>query len=154
MIQIYTTPSCGSCRKAKKWFKDRNIPYVEKNIFSVKLSKSDIQSILALTENGVSDIISTRSKVFMESDLDIESMTMSELYEFIIENPSVLRRPLILSDENLQIGYNEDDIRVFIPKDLRRVMICMDCKNNEECDVVFNMSDEEKKVILGHRRHV
>lgn len=149
MIQIYTTPSCGSCRKAKKWFKDRNIPYVEKNIFSVKLTRSDIQAILSLTENGVTDIISTRSKVFVDNDLDIEAMSMNELYDFIIDNPSVLRRPLIISDDNLQIGYNEDDIRVFIPKELRRLMICMDCKNNEECDVVFTLTKEEKAIILG-----
>lgn len=149
MIQMYTTPSCGSCRKAKKWFRDRDIPFTEKNIFSVKLTKNDIQSILSHTENGVHDIISTRSKVFMENDIDIDSMTMNELYEFIIENPSVLRRPLIVSDENLQIGYNEDDIRVFIPKEIRRLMICMDCKNNEECDVVFDLTEEERQMLLG-----
>lgn len=149
MIQMYTTPSCGSCRKAKKWFKDRDIPFQEKNIFSVKLTKHDIQSILSQTENGVHDIISTRSKVFMENDIDIDSMSMSEMYDFIIENPSVLRRPLIVSDQNLQIGYNEDDIRVFIPKEIRRLMICMDCKNNEECDVVFDLTEDEKKMLLG-----
>lgn len=149
MIQMYTTPSCGSCRKAKKWFRDRDIPFTEKNIFSVKLTKNDIQSILSHTENGVHDIISTRSKVFMENDIDIDDMTMNELYEFIIENPSVLRRPLIVSDENLQIGYNEDDIRVFIPKEIRRLMICMDCKNNEECDVVFDLTEEERQMLLG-----
>jgi regulatory protein spx len=148
MVVIYTTPSCGSCRKAKKWFKERNIPFIEKNIFSVKLTKTDIQSILSMTENGVTDIISTRSKVFMDNHIDLESLSMSQLYEFVIENPSVLRRPLILDDQNLQVGYNEDDIRVFIPKDLRRLMICIDCKNNEECDVVFNLSEEERAAIL------
>jgi regulatory protein spx len=149
MVVIYTTPSCGSCRKAKKWFKERNIPFVEKNIFSVKLTKTDLQNILSLTENGVTDIISTRSKVFMDNNIDLESLTMSSLYDFVIENPSVLRRPLIIDQENLQVGYNEDDIRVFIPKDLRRLMICIDCKNNEECDVVFNLTEEERATILG-----
>ena len=149
MVVIYTTPSCGSCRKAKKWFKERNIPFVEKNIFSVKLTKTDLQNILSLTENGVTDIISTRSKVFMDNNIDLESLTMSSLYDFVIENPSVLRRPLIIDEENLQVGYNEDDIRVFIPKDLRRLMICIDCKNNEECDVVFNLTEEERATILG-----
>lgn len=149
MVVIYTTPSCGSCRKAKKWFKERNIPFVEKNIFSVQLTKTDLQNILSLTENGVTDIISTRSKVFMDNNIDLESLTMSQLYDFVIENPSVLRRPLIIDQENLQVGYNEDDIRVFIPKDLRRLMICIDCKNNEECDVVFNLTEEERATILG-----
>jgi len=28
-------------------------------------------------------------------------------------------------------------------------MICIDCKNNEECDVVFNLTEEERATILG-----
>ena len=42
MIQIYTTPSCSSCRKAKKWFEEHRIEYREKNIFNIKLAKDDI----------------------------------------------------------------------------------------------------------------
>jgi regulatory protein spx len=85
----------------------------------------------------------------MDNNIDLESLTMSQLYDFVIDNPSVLRRPLIIDQENLQVGYNEDDIRVFIPKDLRRLMICIDCKNNEECDVVFSLTEEERATILG-----
>jgi len=66
VIQIYTTPSCASCRKAKKWFDQYKIPYSEKNIFSIKLSREDIFRMLANSENGFDDIISTRSKVFKE----------------------------------------------------------------------------------------
>ena len=70
VIQIYTTPSCASCRKAKKWFDQYKIPYSEKNIFSIKLSKDDIFKMLANSENGFEDIISTRSKIFKEKKLD------------------------------------------------------------------------------------
>ncbi len=148
MIHIYTTPSCVSCRKAKKWFEERNIEYTEKNIFSIKLSKKDLQNILKFTLNGVFDIISNRSKVVSESKLDIEAMTLNELYDFIIENPSALRRPLIFDSENLQIGYNEDDIRMFIPKELKKLMICMNCLEVEECDKLFNMSAEERRKLI------
>ena len=97
MIQIYTTPSCASCRKAKKWFDQYKIPYSEKNIFSIKLSKEDIFKMLANSENGFDDIISTRSKVFKEKQLEPDNMTIQELVDFIIENPSVLKRPIIIN---------------------------------------------------------
>ena len=77
MITIYTTPSCSSCRKAKKWFDDHRIEYREKNIFNIKLTRDDIVMMLKNTDNGFDDIISTRSKVFQEQNLDIEDMTMS-----------------------------------------------------------------------------
>lgn len=119
MIQIYTTPSCASCRKAKKWFDRYKIPYSEKNIFSIKLSKEDIFRMLANSENGFEDIISTRSKVFKEKKLDPENMSVNALVEFIIEYPSVLKRPIIINESELQVGYNNEDITIFLPKELR-----------------------------------
>ena len=121
MIQIYTTPSCASCRKAKKWFDQYKIPYSEKNIFSIKLSKEDIYKMLANSENGFEDIISTRSKVFKEKKLDPESMSVQALVEFIIDNPSVLKRPIIINESELQVGYSNEDITIFLPKELRNI---------------------------------
>ena len=131
MIQIYTTPSCASCRKAKKWFDQYNIPYSEKNIFSIKLSKEDIFKMLANSENGFDDIISTRSKVFKEKHLEPDSMTINQLVEFIIENPSVLKRPIIINENELQVGYNNEDITIFLPKELR----------NRECFYSFDKDE-------------
>ena len=119
MIQIYTTPSCASCRKAKKWFDQYNIPYSEKNIFSIKLSKEDIFKMLANSENGFEDIISTRSKIFREKKLEPDLMSVQELVSFIIEYPSVLKRPIIINENELQVGYNNEDITIFLPKELR-----------------------------------
>ena len=133
MIQIYTTPSCASCRKAKKWFDQYKIPYSEKNIFSIKLCKDDIYKMLANSENGFEDIISTRSKVFKEKQLDPDSMSTQELVEFIIANPSILKRPIIIDDNELQVGYNNEDITIFLPKELR----------NRDCFNHFNETDEE-----------
>ena len=120
MIQIYTTPSCASCRKAKKWFDQYKIPYSEKNIFSIKLSQEDIFKMLANSENGFEDIISTRSKIFKEKKLDPDSMSVKELVAFIIEYPSVLKRPIIINENELQVGYNNEDITIFLPKELRK----------------------------------
>ena len=119
MIQIYTTPSCASCRKAKKWFDQYKIPYSEKNIFSIKLSKEDIFKMLANSENGFEDIISTSSKVFKEKHLEPDNMSIHELVNFIIDNPSVLKRPIIINENELQVGYNNEDIKIFLPKELR-----------------------------------
>jgi regulatory protein spx len=131
MIQIYTTPSCASCRKAKKWFDQYKIPYTEKNIFSIKLSKEDIYKMLEYSENGFEDIISTRSKVFKEKQLEPDTMTTQELVEFIITNPSVLKRPIIIDENELQVGYNNEDITIFLPKELR----------NRECFYSFDKDE-------------
>ena len=134
MIHIYTTPSCSSCRKAKKWFEEHHIEYKEKNIFNIQLSREDILMMLKNTENGFEDIISTRSKIFQDMNIDIEEMSMNDLVEFIIENPSVLRRPIIIENNKMQGGYNEDEIRTFIPKRLREIIMYTNTQQGEEGD--------------------
>ncbi|QWB95846.1 Spx/MgsR family RNA polymerase-binding regulatory protein [Mycoplasmatota bacterium] len=134
MITIYTTPSCSSCRKAKKWLDDHKIQYEEKNLFNQRITEQDIDRMLEHSENGFEDIISTRSKVFKEQDLDIDDMRISELKAFILENPSVLKRPIMIDGEKLQVGYNDEEIRVFIPKRLRELIMCDNCPNGDHCD--------------------
>ncbi|MDF9867237.1 regulatory protein spx [Bacilli bacterium PM5-3] len=137
-VKVYTSPSCASCRKAKRWLTNFGIEFVEKNIFVSKLSKEELKAILEKTEHGFEDIISTRSKVFKEKAVDIENMSINELLEFIEANPSVLKRPIIIDDRRLQIGYNDEEIRVFIPRELRQHFCCEGCgyekvDENGEC---------------------
>lgn len=137
MIVIYTSPSCSSCRKVKKWFEDQKIDYIEKNIFVTALKEDELKDILMKSENGTEDIISPRSKIVKESGVDIDSMTVKQLIEFIKKNPSILKRPIIVDDRKIQVGYNAEDIRAFIPH-ARRVAEweCRtgNCPKYEYCD--------------------
>lgn len=140
MITIYTSPSCSSCRKAKKWLTKFGLEYKEKNLFVTPISEKEIKFILEKTENGTEDIISTRSKVISENKIDLDAMTTQELIAFIQENPSVLKRPIIIDDRKLQIGYNEEDIRVFIPRKLReKARYCDFFPEDEDCEEIRDL---------------
>jgi regulatory protein spx len=119
MVTLYTSPSCTSCRKAKAWFDEHHIPYKERNIISEKLKLDEIKNILHLTEDGTDEIISTKSKAFQKLKLNLDSLSLRELFTIIEENPSLLRRPLILDDKRLQVGFNEEEIRSFLPRSMR-----------------------------------
>lgn len=119
MVTLYTSPSCTSCRKAKAWLEEHDIAYKERNIFSEPLTLEEIKEILRMTEDGTDEIISTRSKVFQQLDVNIEQLPLKELFSLIQENPGLLRRPIILDEKRLQVGYNEDEIRRFLPRTVR-----------------------------------
>lgn len=121
MVTLYTSPSCTSCRKARAWLEENNIPYTERNIFSEPLSRIEIKEILKMTEEGTEEIISTRSKAFQEMDVDLDDLPLNNLFTLIQENPGLLRRPIILDDKRLQVGYNEDEIRRFLPREVRAI---------------------------------
>ena len=119
MVTLFTSPGCTSGRKAKAWLEEHDIAYKERNIFSEPLSISEIKEILRMTEDGTDEIISTRSKIFQKLNVDLESLPLQRLYELIQEHPGLLRRPIILDEKRLQVGYNEDEIRRFLPRKVR-----------------------------------
>ncbi|WP_085521721.1 transcriptional regulator SpxA [Tuberibacillus sp. Marseille-P3662] len=119
MVTLYTSPSCTSCRKAKAWLEDHNIDYNERNIFSEPLSIEEIKEILRMTEDGTDEVISTRSKAFQDLNVQLDALPMQELYEMVRDNPGLLRRPILLDDKRLQVGYNDDEIRRFLPRKVR-----------------------------------
>ncbi|MFP3414674.1 transcriptional regulator SpxA [Bacillus sp. SIMBA_074] len=122
MVILYTTASCGSCRKAKAWLEEYQINYIEKNIVSNSMTVDELKSILRLTEEGATEIISTRSKTFQELNINIEALSLNEFYKLIIEHPQMLRRPIMLDEKRLQIGFNEEEIRKFLPRSVRTVL--------------------------------
>ena len=119
MVTLYTSPSCTSCRKARAWLEEHNIPFEERNIFSNPLNVDEIKQILQMTEDGTEEIISKRSKIFQDLDIDLDELPLQKLYTLIQKNPGLLRRPIIMDSKRLQVGYNEDEIRRFLPRDVR-----------------------------------
>jgi regulatory protein spx len=119
MVTLYTSPSCTSCRKAKAWLEEHEIPYHERNVFSEPLTIEEIKEILRMTEDGTDEIISTRSKTFQKLNVNLETMPLPNLLELIKDNPGLLRRPIIIDEKRLQVGYNEDEIRRFLPRKVR-----------------------------------
>lgn len=121
MITIYIAPSCASCRKARTWLEKNNITYNERNIFLDSLEASEIKSILRMTEEGTDEIISKRSKAYQELGANLDDLPLKDLIVLIQENPGLIRRPIIIDEKRLQIGYNEDDIRCFLPRKVRAI---------------------------------
>lgn len=119
MIVLYSSPGCASCRKVRQWLKQRNLKFIEKNIFTSVLSDKEIKHLLMRSENGTEDIISNRSKVMQEAQIDLEELSMSELIVFIQRHPSVLKRPIVMNDKTFLVGYDEEEIDAFLPHEMR-----------------------------------
>ncbi|MCT0955111.1 transcriptional regulator SpxA [Weissella cibaria] len=120
MVTLYTSPSCTSCRKARAWLEANAIPYKERNVFKEPLTRDEIKNILRMTEDGTEEIISTRSKLFSELDISLDDLSLGELIEMIQKQPALLKRPLMIDEKRMQVGYNEDEIRRFLPHEVRQ----------------------------------
>ncbi len=145
MILIYTSFGCTSATKAKHWLEQNHLKYVEKNIQNTLLNKDEIKYILQRCPNGTEDIISKRSKAYQHIGNKIEDLSTSDLVAFIQQNPTILKRPIIINHDHFVVGFDDDEITSFIPSHLRK--IAFKTCSQKGCEHYTNCQTLEKGAI-------
>lgn len=104
MIRLYYGSSSTSSRMAYAWFKNRAL---EISIRKTKyISKEDLLHILRLSNNGFSDILKSGNKSTSKIQQKIEllkEMKFNDGLNYIMENPEVLRVPIIFDEKNYSL---------------------------------------------------
>lgn len=117
MITIYTySKNQKTCIQAKEYLNKRDIPcnVVE---FS-RMFHSDFIELLSATNDGVTEILKVRGKYALSVE-ELDMMTINMLIDFLLKHPLALKSPLVLGSGRLHVGFNEREMRLFIPKVLR-----------------------------------
>lgn len=120
MLNLIVAPSSSSSRLARKWLIDHGIEFKERNLARRPLGADEIKKLLRLTENGTMDLISTRCNTYQQLKVNWDELTVSQLIDLMVKHPELIRRPLLFNDQQLQVGFSEDDIRSFLPRQVRR----------------------------------
>ena len=99
--------------------KESKVPKIFDCFGTNSSAKDEIKEILQMTEDGTEEIISQRSKAYQKLNIDLDELPLKDLFDLIQNNPGILRRPIMLDEKRLQVGYNEDEIRRFLPRTVR-----------------------------------
>ncbi len=114
--------TCSSSKKAIQWFMDHEIPYEFRHIVHQPLTEEEFFAILEKTEQGTEEIISTRSEAYQKLEIDFSQISLKKLYTYIREFPTLLRRPIMLDDKRVLVGYDAHEIRQFLPRSMRQFL--------------------------------
>ncbi|GGH79714.1 Spx/MgsR family transcriptional regulator [Pullulanibacillus pueri] len=109
---FYTYPSCTSCRKTKAWLKQNQISYEERHIFKETPDIDELMNIIKLTNDGLKEILATRSETFKSLEVDINDLKVSEVLQLLHDKPKLLRRPILTDGENLIVGFNPNRLQM------------------------------------------
>lgn len=122
MIKVYYRGNCGSSRRTMEWFKKQRIPIEIQKI--KRISEADIIRLLTFTDQGILGLFKRPEGVISNINknyLDIEELDFRQAISYLKMNTDLLRTPIILTEKKGMIGYNEYDIREFIPKEYRKL---------------------------------
>ncbi|MFK4956331.1 ArsC/Spx/MgsR family protein [Lactococcus garvieae] len=97
MIQLFYKQRCTSSIKAIQWFKKYGLEVKVRP--SSQISREELITLLASTDNGFSDLIKNSNKIKREDLFKIELLgtkTVSQAIDYIKVNPDLLKSPIIM----------------------------------------------------------
>ncbi|QVK17335.1 arsenate reductase family protein [Mycoplasmatota bacterium] len=111
MNQFYCYTKCSTCKKAQKYLDERNIPYEIIDIKSAKFTNSDIKNFHQRSGKDIRKLFNTSGNVYKELKLKdkIKDMTIDECYDLLSTNGMLIKRPILVTDYKVYIGFKEDE---------------------------------------------
>jgi Spx/MgsR family transcriptional regulator len=101
--------------KAKQLLGEMGIPYQERLFFKQQPTTAEVEAIGRRLPNGVTDLLSTRSRRYKELNLAERDLTEVETIALLAAEPGLWRRPVIMTAKGVQVGYNADAIKAILP---------------------------------------
>lgn len=93
-ITVYEKPTWATCRNLAKLFRENNIDFEQVNYFTDALSEEKLRELLKKANLTPFDVLRKAEPVYKE--LKISEVTDSDaLIKLIVENPSILQRPIV-----------------------------------------------------------
>lgn len=93
-ITVYEKPTCTTCRDLNKLFEENAIDYRKVNYFIEPLTEEKLKDLLRKANLSPIDVL--RSKETLAKELNItEDTEPDEIIKLIVENPSLLQRPIV-----------------------------------------------------------
>jgi arsenate reductase len=110
-LDVYGIKTCGTYKKAVKWFQDNSIKINTVNLREHPISFEDMKTFHINSGLDIKKFFNTSGKVYKDLNLKnkYQSMTNEEIYQLLIENPMLIKRPLIVDGSYVRTGFNESE---------------------------------------------
>ena len=110
-IQIFGTKKCSDTRKAERFFKERGIKYQFVDMKEKGMSKGEFNSV-AQANGGLENMINWEGK---DKDLLalIKYIAEEDKLEKVLENPQVIKTPVVRNGKQSTLGYQPDIWKVW-----------------------------------------
>lgn len=120
MIKMYARKLCTSSNKARNWFEKQKIDTEIANINGI--TRKDLIQILGNTDEGFDTILRSPKKLperTVEKIDYLKELSFNKGILFLQQNPSLLKTPIIFEENKIVVGFNENQIRVFLSNSYR-----------------------------------
>ncbi len=107
-------PKCSTCKKAKKWLKQNNIKFEERNIVTETPTVKELTDWIERSGQDIKKWFNTSGLKYKELNLKekLSNMSDKEKIELLVSDGMLIKRPLLITDSHIIIGFKEEQWKV------------------------------------------
>ena len=109
-------PKCSTCKKAKKWLTDNNIEFVDRHILEDTPTEKELIEWIKLSNKEIKKWFNTSGLKYKELKLKdkLPNMSDNKKITLLSSNGMLIKRPILVLDNNVLIGFNKDEWEKFL----------------------------------------
>ncbi len=111
-------PKCTTCQKAKKWLDDNQVSYEARDIKTDNPTFEEIKEWHNRSGLPLKRFFNTSGLVYKEKELKdkLPGMTEEEQYEILASDGMLVKRPMIVDEKKVLVGFKQEEWAAFYGK--------------------------------------
>lgn len=104
-------PKCSTCKNAKKWLENNKINFKDRNIVEETPTIEELSNWIKISGKEIKKWFNTSGLKYKELNLKdkLPNMTDSEKIKLLSSDGMLIKRPLLVSDSKVYIGFKETE---------------------------------------------
>ena len=109
-------PKCTTCRKARKWLDDNGVKYTERHIKDDNPTVEELKAWQKQSGLPLRKFFNTSGLQYKALGLKdkLPNMSDEEQFELLASDGMLVKRPILVGDGFVLVGFKEDDWRAAI----------------------------------------
>lgn len=103
---LYLYRSCTSCRNAVAVLEEHGVEFDAREYFKEPFTREELNTVLERANMHPSELVSSRSTPYRKEKLADRDLSEEELLERMLAEPRLIRRPVLVTDDEVIIGFN------------------------------------------------
>ena len=113
MIKFICYPKCTTCQKAQKWLGDNQIEYEFRDIKLYNPTLDELKEWHKKSGLPLKKFFNTSGLLYKSLDLKnkLPTMTEEEMLALLATDGMLVKRPLLITDDHVLVGFQENEWR-------------------------------------------
>jgi arsenate reductase len=112
-IQIFGTRKCSQTRKAERFFKERGVKVQSIDLVEKGMSAGELRSV-ASAIGAMTALVDSEGKRYADRGLKHAAPTGSRLEALLLEDPLLLKTPVVRAGKAATVGYQPDTWKTWL----------------------------------------